>query len=100
MKRLILLIASISVFITSCEKKSSSEHTPRIPVSDQTRFEYKVHLLPQFNAEQESELNKLGREGWELVLIETQLNNNELRGRSYTAFMKRLFREPTTDAKQ
>ena len=88
------------VFITSCEKKASSEHTQKIPNLDRTRFEYKVHLLPQFNANQESDLNKLGREGWELVLIETQVNDKEATGRSYSAYLKRILREPTPDVKQ
>ncbi len=66
----------------------------------QLKFEYKVYLLPQSNSEQEKELNKLGREGWELVLIETQVNDKEARGRSYSAYLKRILREPTPDVKQ
>jgi len=81
-------------------KRVSSDPTHTFPITNQPKFEYKVQQMPQFNSEQESELNQLGRGGWELVVIQTQVNNSAKTGMNSTAFLKRILREPRSDEKQ
>jgi hypothetical protein len=92
-----MIFAEDSISPDGERRRVSSDHAPVLPIPNQRRFEYKVHVLEPTNSAQESELNGLGCEGWELVTLVAVVNHQEVRGgMTYTAYLKRILRKPTS----